>query len=458
MSLKLFLKKYFINSNASIKLLSAISIFFFLLGLFAIIYFFIDYQSMVSQIKYSRFFDHKDDAGTLGSLIAGTTGVFWSLSSIALFAASLLQTRVEIRLQRLDMKQQLIVIEQQKDEIKQQRELQELQQNESTFNFLLSNYDRNINGVEYYDRFNKKLFGLEALNQLENDITIDFNTYVDTFNKEFTENVNYLTYQYDIYFNRDSEKRKLIDLVFSNFVFLFDYTIKKFKNDPVIYQNLLWNKYSNAEKFIIGMVITNQYPFDIKYSDSFSEYYKSQTNYEKDGYQLPIVYCNLSPDWKNSFAIYPIEKPNSLANSSQTLDIIQTNLKDKFCYHLGFEPDYFEGFISVKSCYVNYDYSFDSGHYTPVQSINLTNPTKIDPAKYNIHSIDLLLYLNELTFHLFNLIDYKNNLYRKYYLKSDFKLFYTVKSNVNSLKNIKLVHKGTVKVSYFQDKLDLEFS
>lgn len=408
-------------------------------------------------MNYSRFFNHEDDTGTLGAMIAGSTGVFWSLSSVALFAASLLQTRIEIKMQRIDFKKQTNIINKQKDEIKQQRELQELQQNESTFNFLLSNYDRNINGVEYYGYNNEKLFGLEALNQLERVILSDFNEYAEMFHKEFTHNINVLTYQYDIYFNRAKDKLKLVDLVFNNFIFLFDFTTTKFTN-PSFYQNLLWNKYSNAEKFIVGMVLTNQYPINLKYSDTFYEYYKSQTNYQKHDYQLPIVYLNKSVNWQEKGLFALNTSLEELKNNPAVSNYLRVLLENKFCYNLSFVPDYFEGFIGVQFCHVNYNIILGDGSELELKHVNLKNPFKLNEKEFSDYCIDLNYLLHDLAIYLFKKIDFRNDLYKPHTLNARFSLFYSIKSNIKNIKSVKLTHKGQINITYFNDRLDVTFS
>lgn len=447
-----------------ITVLSIASVVLFFTGLYCLIYFFYDYYSLLNPNKFSHYFNSKDDTGTLGSIIAGTTGVLWTFAGVTLFAASLLQTKIEINLQRKDMKQQLQTIEEQKNEIKQQRELFQSQQNENTLIFILNNYTRTIKSIEYFDIHGEKIFGEASLNQVSENIIHNFNSYMEVFNKEFSTNWLDVERQYDIYFYRNKRELEIVNIVFENFKFIYEFVTKNLASNGNFYLELVWNSYSNSEKFIIGMELANNFNSYEFNNYDYRQYYYSMTNYQKTLHQLPIFISTY-----NSTILI-----NNTLDFSTLSDKLFLNYNDikpfaidqiNFEYQILVNQNYLNGFISIKNCSINYKIKIDSKseEFLKIHNINEANIKKVNDGDKIQYSVNINEFIHVLLERFFNDINKTHNNIingQANILESNISIIFIVKSKTpdSQIKQIKYINKAKFEFEYYLKKLRIRFS
>jgi hypothetical protein len=283
----------------------------FLFGIFSAFWIYNDYQKLLIEEEYSQFFGKQDDTDSLAAMIASTTGLLWSFAGVILFAFNIRQTQHEIELQIKEMKDQGETFSEQMKAIKAQSTLLEaqtkatqnlskqyelqtnsilLQQKENSLNNILNNYFNFIQSFEIGE-FKSKLTGYLVLNKMFGDISKLFKDYLESHDRKYFKDGNILKLQYEQIFQGVYNSN--IFAVVSNFIFIHKFIKDSFKDNPAPYYNRLYNCYSDAEKYLLGLFIINGPNNDKNYISpfDFTGFVKKYVHYNFQTHYLPIIDC-----------------------------------------------------------------------------------------------------------------------------------------------------------------------
>lgn len=227
---------------------------FILLSVFCVVLILIDYKTS-NIFKFQSISD-------LGTMLAGTSGLFASLAGLFFVLENLELQRETIHQQQLSIDQQKTSIDLQREELqnqilemkesneyfKQQTETFKVQSTESTFFQLLENHRSLISSLTFED-----VVGYNGLNKYYQSIKSK-NT--DYYRASKTGNVNeiHIGGYYPVRLLKPQVEN--IEQIYSNIQHLVEF-IKQKLDGKLFYHQTLYNTLSKAEKYILGIYCIN---------------------------------------------------------------------------------------------------------------------------------------------------------------------------------------------------------
>ncbi len=307
-------KKTAAKHLSTTKLAYSIATILFVLGFLLFFYLKSDFDKIKLK-ETSFFFDKNDDASSLAGMIASTTGLLWSFAGVVLFAFNIRQTQTEIELQISEMQSQGKTFSEQMEAIKSQSKLFEaqaqaaenqskqytiqteallLQQKENSLNNILNNYFNYIQSFEAveYDGTLRKITGYQVLNKIHNHLESRFNEYLTYQPSNSFADENIIQYQYNQLWH--GVYKSNIQAVIQNFIFMHKFIAQNFKDTELFYERL-FNCYSDAEKYIIGMYIINTTNSENAFIQpfNFTNFIQGCIFYDFNLHYLPIIISDL---------------------------------------------------------------------------------------------------------------------------------------------------------------------
>lgn len=433
------------NSKKTLTRGIGFSTIFFILGLICLIFLVYDFEKLLDKDKFSHFFDSKDDTSNLCGLISVSTGLFWSIAGVILYAASLIQAKQEITLQINEMKTQSTTFNKQMLAIEEQNQTSILQQQQNTLNFIITNHTNLIKSIEYTNQLGKKFSSYEALHQLVQRIMEDFNSYTQHYDNLSFPSLDYLKYQYEYYFKSFKSERNITNMIFNNFLLSHEFISSNFTTSLDLYFKILDNSYSLPEKYIIGMYLVNEKE---KYSDvqlpyDFTYYYRETTEYEKSIYELPIINIQyfdspITQTQKTNFNNYDYTIPFI----DKLNDVLSKN-KFKLKFLLEVNKLNKSNFIEYSSAYIHYTYTTSYIKTISQISVHDTNKNKI-----NNDGFDFEISLNEIIKAMLkNLYKINNDKHEDRYIECTFTINIEIKVATIPIKStFQFAYKGKFEI------------
>lgn len=233
-------------------------------SLFALIGLIVGIMALTAYLKHHDFFDFDSDSklSDLGTFLAGSSGILFTISSVLFFTYSLQQTNREMSETQSIMKRQLA---------------------ESTFFNLLKHHRELVNSFEKIGAFSGNV------DQLKYELR-QYATCLESWRFESLDETR--NSPAAIY-----ERQQILKTVGGGLVHIAAFIRDKLSNDA-FYHGTFYQGATNEERFLLGMIIMNQLEKEaIRFNFDYTEYFREHTTYinaERSGYFPPMTIAKIN--------------------------------------------------------------------------------------------------------------------------------------------------------------------